>query len=240
MSNTTTYPFLIIESKNHSIDEMIEFGRKWVKKNNRSVKSDHPNLDEFKLITDDELNSSSLQEIIKTAQMSVTSETIKVIYIKWTEKLNRSGNFNKLLKLFEEPAKNTSIILLNQQHILPKTIKSRGITINMLNPMNEGTHSKLETEKTCTVLKDYFDAYAKGEISPHEFSQHLKQRPAESQDFLEALLESLTKKQLTYKKCNILGKIVRKYNQNKKLNLNNFDNIIIPLKKIFNEEISHL
>lgn len=233
------FPLLIINFESESEEDLLQYCRSWIENNINNNLHEKLNIEEIKLLDEEELTAKSIQEILLKSQLSINHHSLRVIYFRWTDKLKTSGNYNKLLKLFEEPNANTLIILLNKSFVLPQTIKSRGIVLNdfadgIPSIVHKIKHEEENQEKN--NLYDIFQTYLNEEISPFEFTQILKQRKTETPDFLKSVIETLISRQLSFQKCETLGKIINNYNQNKNLNLNNFDNIIIALKLCFKED----
>jgi len=181
-------------------------------------------------LKDENLNSKGLQKIIHSVSLSNSPNTIKVIAINWHDSLRSTGNYNKLLKIFEEPPKNTIIFLTHENKILPKTIVSRGIARHL----KEGDLTQdRRFEEDCPNFKEAKKAlfsFAHGHTSASIAATQLKKTPSESIKLLEKTIERLMSQKLTAKDYSTILKIMSKVNDNRKLNLNLFDNILIPLK----------
>jgi hypothetical protein len=231
--NTKYFPLFIIQANN--TQSVLDCCKKIIIPGLIKDLGHNVQVQEIVAIDDDSIAAKNLGEIIIKSNLSVAPNTIRAMYFKWSEKLSRTGNFNKLLKLFEEPPKNTIIILINHGHILPKTIISRGVYLSTDLSTNDRLNdqsSTLEYNELVTSTKELFKKYVRNEASPSEISQIFRQNPAVARVILEQVLNLLIKENLSCQKYRVIGKIMNKYNQNIKLNLNNFDNILIPLKLV--------
>ena len=233
--NTKYFPLFIAQPNTNNIQSVLDCCKKTIIPDLIKELGHNVQVQEIIAIDDESIAAKNLGEIIIKSNLSVAPNTIRAMYFKWSEKLSRTGNFNKLLKLFEEPPKNTIIILINNGHILPKTIISRGVDLSAdldINDRHNDQNSSLEYNELVTSIKERFKKYVRNEVSPSEMSQTFRQNPAVARVILEQVLSFLIKENLSCQKYRILGKIMKKYNQNIKLNLNNFDNILIPLKLV--------
>ena len=92
------------------------------------------------------------------------------------------------------------------------------------------TTFKVDTNRQYEELVNYFCRYCKGELDILEMSQKLKSNPEDAETALHGALQYIQLKSNGHTQFAMLGKIINKYSKAKELNLNKFDNILIPLK----------
>ena len=222
------YPLLILNHDSDLNDAITHCKNTLVKKQfGIDITS---NIEEV-FLTKEDTNSKALQELTTKTNMSINPDTIRTIYIHWTETLFKTGNFNKILKLLEEPPINTIIFILHNKEILPKTITSRGIQIELEKQQNNLTQSD-DAAGQYTILKNTFIDFINKKETLSETVIKMKKNSNLSKEMLENLLELLLNQDLNFKQYNAIGRVINKYNQNQKLNLSPFENLLLPIRML--------
>lgn len=190
-------------------------------------------IEETVFAEESDLTSKGLQQKLIKSNYTVQKNKFRLFYIFWSIKLQESGNFNKLLKFFEEPPKRTLIVLIINEHVLPKTITSRGISICDQELINHLPKSHSEAYQN---IKSKLINYINGPMQLSDLLTILNSDKEASEEVFIDFLSFLTKQNLNCQKYAILGKMLNKYSQSRKINLNKFDNILIPLRHIASAE----
>ncbi len=145
--------------------------------------------DYFKLDSDEVKN---LYSFISYAPLKLK---YKFLVIKDAQKINQIFS-NKLLKILEEPPKNTIIMLTNPHatNVLA-TIKSRAITLRL----NEENKRENTTKDTSLALKEWFKTHYP-QIALNSISQvlsDLKANSIDERELLRAYIEYLAQSQVS-------------------------------------------
>ena len=230
-------PLIIVKGIFENQKALIDSCKKDAAHNLLSI--DSANIEEIFLLKKEELKSKEIQNLINKSKFSIGQKTYRFIYICWHENLKKTGTFNKLLKFFEEPPKNTLIFLFENSCILPDTIKSRGVSF--VPTLNQGQSLKpLAQNDKYEQMRKTLNSYVLGEISLSEVNNELKSNRELAQELLLKTLRVLISRKATYKTLDATRKIITKYNNSNELNLNRFDNILIPIKILLNNDTSNL
>ena len=184
-------------------------------------------------------------QILNTVSFAISPNNYRLFILKWHDTLTKHGTYNKLLKVFEEPPKGNIFLLFSHGFKLPPTILSRGIEINLFSKAtklqfnNSDGHflNFIENNETManSPLKNDLINYLLGEQKLSDFQLSLKKDKQAAEDLLLCSINFLLGKNLNCQKYHILSKIIKKYNSSRDLNLNRFDNILIPLKFMVDE-----
>ena len=221
------YPLFIINHKNSNQEATQNFCETEILNNKYGVSQNE--IEQRVFLAETELSASEIQKNISKSEYTVETNKVRIFYVYWFSKLKENGNYNKLLKFFEEPPQRTIIFIINNGHVLPQTITSRGVTMTQLN----GSENTDETDKAgLSALKVKMKDYLAGTDNMGNILSELKADRASAEKLISDLLIFLAGQRLNCQKYTILSKIIIKYNQSKKINLNKYDNILIPLRHI--------
>ena len=221
------YPLFIINHRSNEKDSVRQLCEFEILHQKYDITKNE--IEERIFLTEAELAASEIQKNISKAEYSVQSKKVRVFYVFWFNKLKENGNYNKLLKFFEEPPQRTIIFIINNGHILPRTITSRGVTLTHL---NESKASDQADETSLNALKAKMKEFLEGNTDMGSILSELKADQTTGEELISDLLIFLAGRRLNCQKYTTLSKIIIKYNQSKKINLNKFDNILIPLRHI--------
>ena len=221
------YPLFIINYRNTTEEEVRQFCEFEILHKKYEVTENE--VEQRIFLTETELAASEIQKNISKAEYTVQSNKVRIFYLFWFNKLKDNGNYNKLLKFLEEPPQRTILFIINNGHILPKTITSRGVT---LTHFNGGKNCDQTDESSLNMIKVKMKEFLEGSTDIGDILSELKSDPTNGEKLISDLLIFLAGRRLNCQKYTILSKIIVKYNQSKKINLNKFDNILIPLRHI--------
>lgn len=233
--NTKDFPLFIIRSKQTKSFEQEKLKVLDV----LTQGQDRQKIQVLDLLDEDKSNSKQISELLAQINYALQPNELRTIFIGWNEKILKTGNYNKLLKVFEQPPQSNWIFLCaHKNDKLPQTILSRGIEIfenfeEQTKTENNISFDQLIKEQVDIGLKELASdllSYTNGQLGIIEFSQKLRTAPELAEKLLMLVINHLTNGKGAYSKYMILGKIISKYGQSKEINLNKFDNILIPLK----------
>ena len=107
----TFFPLTICYLQSHS--DIKEAKEQIIKESKKATLQNSTSFEILDLTEDKKVKSESINGLIKTTSLSLRKEQLRLIMIPWSQALLKTGNYNKLLKLFEEPPKNNIIVLFS-------------------------------------------------------------------------------------------------------------------------------
>ena len=124
--NTKDFPLFIIRSKQTKSFEQEKLKVLDV----LTQGQDRQKIQVLDLLDEDKSNSKQISELLAQINYALQPNELRTIFIGWNEKILKTGNYNKLLKVFEQPPQSNWIFLCaHKNDKLPQTILSRGIEI---------------------------------------------------------------------------------------------------------------
>lgn len=234
-SNTEDIPLFIVRSKQardftQEMSQVLEI---------LSKGSTEKNVQVLDYLDEEKSNSNQISNLLEQINYALRPDEIRTIFIGWNDKIQKTGNFNKLLKVFEQPPRRNWIFLcVPKNDKLPQTILSRGIEIleddeNGMRAKESNTFEEVVhhvEDEEVKELASHLLSYVNGQQGIAEISQKLRAAPDKAENVLRIVLNHLSNGLGPQSKYMILSKIITKYGKSKEINLNKFDNILIPLK----------
>jgi len=217
-----------------------------------------PDIHYFDETLSKKFNYNSIQLSIQKSHYDPLHISKRYYLFKNCGQLFKKQIYNKLLKFFEEPPKNTVIIVFNPENQpVPATIKSRAVEIDILSDtfapiesfrvntreqylenLKSLTRSRETTNSKCIRIEilETFEIFINNNKKLTELNTILKKDRLSAIKFFESLIEAMIHvDNIDIKGLQSMQKMILKVTQSNSVNLNLFDNILIPIRLLLHK-----